>query len=517
MRSILAVLLILAVVARAEDKLEDALSALRAAPADGREAAVQAVLSLKPDRAAVLTALRKPLVAPATQAGWRLLKATDEKGVTRPFEIYIPESLVGTSEPVPLLVHMHGGVSRPAYPALPGQQSSGARWVASADEHGFVIVAPAARADCVWWTAPGAAHVRAVIREAKRLGPIDDNAIVGTGFSDGGSGAYYLAMAEPEPFAAFIPMNGHPSVASGASREQLYLANMVRTPLFVTMTQDDQLYPAASVLPHMRVALAAGVPIHLVSYPRGGHRPVYFDEQRGALVRFLTDTPRDPSPRELQWRCATPRLGRVSWMAIEEIGPSDSDGAAEEDLNVTSTPGRVRIGVGVDREFDGGGVRITTVSKDSLAAKIALQAGDVIVEMDGKKIGGLGDLSALLRKKRLGDQASITVRRGEETLEKKGQFPPFVPRPVYLRKAPTASLALTSEGNRIIVRSRNVRGFRLSLPADLFGDGAVALAVNGKRIQPEMREIPLEEILGRYAREADSGRVYGREAIVKVP
>ena len=67
-----------------------------------------------------------------------------------------------------------------------------------------------------------------------------------------------------------------------------------------------------------------------------------------------------------------------------------------------------------------------------------------------------------------------------------------------------------------MVQSRNVRRFRLSLPHDLFGDGEIVLAVNGKRIQPETREIPLEEILKRYARQADSGRVYGREAIVEV-
>jgi hypothetical protein len=262
--------------------------------------------------------------------------------------------------------------------------------------------------------------------------------------------------------------------------------------------------------------MGAGAALHLFSYPRGGHQPIYFKELRPILERFVSDTPRDANPRALQWKCATPELGRTAWLAIEEIGASDSDPAATEDLNVMSTPGRVRIGVGVDRAFEGEGVRITSISKGSLASKLDLKVDDVIVEMDGKQVNGLADLSAILRAKSLGDDAALKLRRGDESVEKQGRFPPFVARPIYSRDKPTARIALTSEGNRVMVRSRNVRRFRLSLPHDLFGDAEIVLAVNGKRIQPETREIPLEEILKRYARQADSGRVYGREATVKV-
>ncbi|MHC4952886.1 MAG: PDZ domain-containing protein [Planctomycetota bacterium] len=511
------VALLLAGSVSAEESLDAALLRLRTAPPAQTEKAVAAVVALKPERAAVLTRLKKPFEVESAHQGWKILDATDEKGVKRPFEVYIPKSIAGKTDPVPLLVSMHGGVSRAAFPPSPGQRGMGAAWVASAEEHEFVVACPAGRGDCTWWSDAGVAHVRAVIREVKRIAPIDDDAVVGTGFSDGGSGCFYLAMAAPDPFAAFLPMNGHPAVASGASGKVLYLENMARTPQFCAMTQDDSLYPAVSVLPHLNAAIATGAKLHVVSYPRGGHRPVYFEEQRGAFVRFVADTPRDPHPRAIRWKCASPELGRVAWVELLELGAAEGEAPHPDPVNVLSRPGRVRIGVGVDQTFEGDGVRISSVSKDSLASKIDMKVGDVLVGMDGKGIGGMADLRRLLGGKKYGDGVTFRVRRGDAEIKKEGAFPAFVARPVYRRDKPAASFELQSEGNRIVVRSHNVRRIKLLLPDELFGDGEIALAVNGNRVAPELRVLPLREILTRYAREADSGRVFPREAIVKVP
>jgi len=112
---------------------------------------------------------------------------------------------------------------------------------------------------------------------------------------------------------------------------------------------------------------------------------------------------------------------------------------------------------------------------------------------------------------------ALTVARGEEKLDVAGAFPKFTPSPIYRRSTPTAEFALQSEGNRVVVRARNVRRFRLRLHSELFGDGAIALAVNGQRIEPKIRELSLEEIVRNYAREADAGRVHGRDVTVDIP
>jgi|GEM_PF-1863528 len=501
----------------ADDALESALSRLRTASPKETAGAVKAVLAAKPDRAAVLARLQKPFAVAATEAGWRTMSATDIHGVTRPFELYVPESLVGKVEPVPLVVAMHGGVSRPEFLENPGQRGTAALWVKSADAEGFVLACPAGRTDCVWWSDAGAAHVRAVIREAKRHAPIDDDAVFGTGFSDGGSGCYYLAMAEPRHFAGFLPMNGHPAVAASASQKQLYVGNLRALPNFVAMTQDDQLYPAVTVLPHLQAAMQAGARMHIVNYPRGGHRPVYFEEQRAAFVQFVLGTPREALPRAFNWKCAAAGQGGIAWAEVLSIGASDSDPEASADRNVMSTAGRVRIGISVDQAFEGAGVRITEVSKGTLAETLKLASGDVIESMDGKAIGGLTDLRRALSGKKYGDSVALTVARGEEKLDVAGAFPKFTPSPIYRRSTPTAEFALQSEGNRVVVRARNVRRFRLRLHSELFGDGAIALAVNGQRIEPKIRELSLEEIVRNYAREADAGRVHGRDVTVDIP
>lgn len=398
----------------ADDALDAALLRLRTAPAAERQAAVEAVLALDPKPAQVVQKLRGDLPVPSLAPGWHALEARDEAGIARPFHLYVPE---GTHEgPLPLLVYMHGGVSRPAFVSEPSGYCT--MWTPSADEHGFLIAHPMAKADCMWWSVAGAGHVRAVVRETKRLAPVDDEAIVGAGFSDGGSGCYYLALAQPDPFAAFLPLNGHPAVAASASGKQLYLRNLKMTPLFCAMTSDDQLYPAFAVLEHLAPAIRAGAPIRLVSYERGGHQAVYFDDQKDAFVRFLTDTPRDVR-QQIDWWCAQPETGRLAWLEVLELGAAAGDADALEDINVISTPGRVHLGFNVDRAFEGPGVKVTSVVDDSTAKKIGLQENDVVHELDGVPVATLQDLIGVLSRKEHGTPVRVVVRRGEEDVDRK--------------------------------------------------------------------------------------------------
>jgi len=481
----------------------------------GRDAAVRAVLALEPDRAAVVQRLKKGVPVPLGLApGWHLIAVLAEDGQTRPCQIYIPKTL--PAEPVPLLVHMHGGVGRADFGRTKGRVGYGGMlWPKVAEEHKLVVVFPEARADCAWWTDPGVGHLRACIREAKRLANIDDDAIVGTGFSDGGSGCYYLAMAAPDPFAAFLPMNGHPAVAASASKKQLYLHNLKLAPLFVAMTSDDQLYPAKSVLPHLLPALALGANMHLVNYPTGGHRPVYFKEQLGAFVRFIADTPRDAAPTELEWRCAARRTARCRWVEIEKIGASEGDATAPPDLNVMSTPGRIRLGVRVDVNHVQG-VRFEAVVAGSVAASMGMKDGDILLELDGKPVPDLGALRSLLGKKAYGDLVTARVRRGETELPLEGRFPAFRSKPYYSRAKPTAWISVSVEGQTIQVTSRNVRRFKLHLSPDLFGDQPVVVRVNGRAQPAKTMAVDLERILTRYAHDADAGRVFTREVTVEV-
>ena len=69
----------------------------------------------------------------------------------------------------------------------------------------------------------------------KRRYNVDENRVVVSGVSDGGTGAYYVAMRDTTPFASFLPLNGYWMVL--ASRDiddgEIFANNLRNKPLFI--------------------------------------------------------------------------------------------------------------------------------------------------------------------------------------------------------------------------------------------------------------------------------------------
>jgi hypothetical protein len=65
------------------------------------------------------------------------------------------------------------------------------------------------------------------------------------------------------------------------------------------------------------------------------------------------------------------------------------------------------------------GVKFADVTPGSPAAKAGLKGGDVLIEFDGKPIQNLSDFSYALRARKPGDEVSVMVLRGSETLSVK--------------------------------------------------------------------------------------------------
>lgn len=60
--------------------------------------------------------------------------------------------------------------------------------------------------------------------------------------------------------------------------------------------------------------------------------------------------------------------------------------------------------------------RITSVGQDSQAARIGLQAGDLIIEYNGEKVSNWEDVGRLRRKYNQADEVTITIERNGQTL-----------------------------------------------------------------------------------------------------
>lgn len=70
---------------------------------------------------------------------------------------------------------------------------------------------------------------------------------------------------------------------------------------------------------------------------------------------------------------------------------------------------RAHLGIMADRGFRGKGVRIQEVQSDHGAAEAGIQAGDVILDIDGREISGLQELRNALSSKQPGDQIKLKI------------------------------------------------------------------------------------------------------------
>ncbi|MEU8245413.1 trypsin-like peptidase domain-containing protein [Nonomuraea sp. NPDC048916] len=94
-----------------------------------------------------------------------------------------------------------------------------------------------------------------------------------------------------------------------------------------------------------------------------------------------------------------------------------------EELVTTGKAKRPKIGIVLDRDYKGEGVRITTdrvdgrqpVDANGPAAKAGLKEGDILVEIDGLRLQDGNELIALVRSKAPGSQITVKyLRNGEE-------------------------------------------------------------------------------------------------------
>jgi aminopeptidase N len=74
---------------------------------------------------------------------------------------------------------------------------------------------------------------------------------------------------------------------------------------------------------------------------------------------------------------------------------------------------RPKLGVMIGEQAEGEpGVKVTAVAKGSPAAKAGLEAGDVILTVDGEEVNSLGDLRYELSRRQMGDRLKLEVLRG---------------------------------------------------------------------------------------------------------
>jgi predicted esterase len=256
----------------------------------------------------------------------------------------------------PLRVQLHGGIGRPSPNAVaPGRQPAPpgrppARAPNRIEGEKQIYLHPSGWMQAQWWDEAQVDNILRAIDTLKRKYNVDERLIYITGISDGGTGVYYLALKEPNPWSSYLPLNGSLAVLrnpqTGADGE-MHGNNFINAPLYVVNGENDQLYPVAQVAPHMAWLKRMGVNLVFRPQEGAGHNTAWWPTERAPFEKFVHDHPRLPHPAALSWETErVDRFNRNRWLIINELRADASRQTELTDLGFfqhTKRSGRVDI------------------------------------------------------------------------------------------------------------------------------------------------------------------------------
>jgi poly(3-hydroxybutyrate) depolymerase len=267
----------------------------------------------------------------AKPSGVVMLNNKTHDGFEHYFAVNVPVNYDPTKR-YQLRFQLHGGVG--------GRQTNQPRGngeignLAGPAEQFYVL--PYSWHEAPWWSNDQVLNFDAMIDALKRAYNIDENRIVLAGVSDGGTGAYYLAMRDTTPFASFAPLNGFIMVLGNPEIEDgnIFPMNLRNKPMFVVNGGRDPLYPIAEVEPYVKHLSSNGVQIAYYPQLEAAHNTSWWPELKGTFEQFVTDHPRDPDPDTLVWETADLSHNRAHWLVIDKLGDQPTDPEELNDMNV---------------------------------------------------------------------------------------------------------------------------------------------------------------------------------------
>jgi PDZ domain-containing protein len=422
-------------------------------------------------------------------------------------------------------VQLHGGVGRPerSAPPLtprPNGLKSGAEQI---------YVMPYAWRDAPWWSRRQVENLRAILDLVKRTYNVDENRVVVSGVSDGGTGAYYVAMRDTTPYASFLPLNGFIMVLKNETIEadgDLFPNNLRSKPFFIVNGGRDPLYPTSAVDPYVNHLKAAGVSLVYRPQPDAAHNTSWWPGIKDDFEGFVADHPRVPLPDTLSWESgpldvAQGRFAnvpnRAHWLIIDRLGTRPSEASSLPDVNSMSDGSR-----SFDFGIGSSGARINRVLKGSNADQIGLRADDVVLTMNNQPLSADADIVELLRGYPSGRPLLFTVSRGSESVRLTGKYTPTVvavaSASMFQRQYESGRVDVMRRGNRVEAQTRGVSAFTLLLSPDQFDlTRTITVVVNGKAAFEGIVQRDVRTLLKWAARDNDRTMLFAAELQVEVP
>jgi dienelactone hydrolase len=413
-------------------------------------------------------------------------------------------------------IQLHGGVGRIDSNVPPRAGAASAGRLAGAEQ---IYVLPYAWKDAPWWSRRQLANLRAILDAVKRTYNVDENRVVVSGVSDGGTGAYYVAMRDTTPYASFLPLNGYIRVLDNETAESdgdLYPNNLANKPLFVVNGGRDPMYPTSLVDPVIAHLKSGGVDVDYRPQASAGHDTSWWPAISGAFERFVAGHPRHPLPDTITWQSGPADLpARAHWLVIERL--ADAQGSEPRFTDVNAIPAAAVPDFGIR----GSATRVHRVLKGSNAEQLGVRAGDVVVAINNQHVGDGTDVSEVLRSFPPGRPLLLSVVRGGEPVRLTGRYAPGIEAgdgAMFSRSHASGRVDLARTGNRVDVKSSGVAVFTLLLSPDQFDlSRSVAVVVNGRTVIDSMVKKDLRTLLTWAAHDNDRTMLFVAALEVSVP
>jgi hypothetical protein len=412
-------------------------------------------------------------------------------------------------------VQLHGGLTGRQDPASTGRGNNGSIGALAGAEQIYVM--PQAWNDAPWWGDQQLENLRVIIDRLKRTYNVDENHVVLSGVSDGGTSAYYVAMHETTPYASFLPLNGAILVLANDSldiKADLFPNNLRNKPFYVVNGWKDPLYPPDLVEPYVEHLQQSGVELSYHPQADGVHNTAWWPTVKDSFEQFVREHPRSPYPSKLTWETdGKDTSRRAHWLVIDELNPQDQR-AALPDVN-RFVPGPL-AGFGIRSE----GRRIISIGRASSASTFDLRQGDIVTAVNGRALAEDQNLLQFLENFPVDTFLTFTVVRDGGRLDARGYFSPgtVTPRRLFRRTAPEGRVDLVREGNKVQATTRGVSAFTLLLSPEAFDfSKPVTVIADGRTVFNGPVKASLETMMKWAARDNDRTMLFGAEINVKVP
>ena len=353
---------IVCVTAQAKNDLEKAFDAFwKADDARGAERAAERIARSGVEFEATYARLKAGRTYRNEKTGEFLMRFPAGAGVLFENTIAVPADY-SPARAWQLRVQLHGGVNRRSQTILGAtleeENASGAGRAPTVGRRqqtnripgeSQIYVFPSGSADAAWWHAHQVDNILRVVDRLKRRYNIDESRIYLTGISDGGTGAYYMAMRDPTVWSAFLPLNGSIKVLGNPAIRadgELFASNLVNRPLYIVNGGRDPLYPAEHIATHVEAFKELGVSLVFRPQADAGHDTSWWQYERSLFEQFVKQRPRVAHPTRISWQTeSADRFNRADWLIIDRLGPGSADASfdSQELFDHGQPSGRVDV------------------------------------------------------------------------------------------------------------------------------------------------------------------------------